>query len=303
MLGRICGWVATTCIASMNASWATFQLQRRILATWTWTKRSSSGHAGEVVGRARRRTTSSDGARRVGVDEHEAAPRRRPARRAGSSRPGRRPAGSPRRTGCSATSRRSSSRSRGTGSGTPSPGSRPRCAAADRGAGTRCGTPGSCSGRCARRGTSVRRRRRRCSRRRWGGAPRGTPSATCGPTPSSARAGRTPARCSARRERTIGPSSNGLSRRRISGTVSAVGVEQLLVAHARGAWTCIDAGHRSLSSSVEARRHGHVLHVRSAGHLRTGQPQAHAADRPSTGRRRCTGRAAVKTPRRPSFST
>ena len=43
MLGRIWGWVATTCIASMNASWATFQLHRSTLATWTWTKRSSSG--------------------------------------------------------------------------------------------------------------------------------------------------------------------------------------------------------------------------------------------------------------------
>ena len=35
--------MATTCIASMNASWATFQLHRSTLATWTWTKRSSSG--------------------------------------------------------------------------------------------------------------------------------------------------------------------------------------------------------------------------------------------------------------------
>ena len=202
MLGRICGWVATTCIASMNASWATFQLQRRTLATWTWTKRSSSGHRAKwsassptYVGERRRR--------RVGVDEHEPAPRRRPARSrrphsAGSSTWGKSHAHG--MFSSDAVDLPAEAVERAAELGRPAAALGPQQAAAvqahvverlDRAraaAHDEVRTPGDVVDDVV---TDVR-----------GGAPRGRPSATCGPTPWPARAGRTRARCSARPART-----------------------------------------------------------------------------------------------------
>ena len=69
--------MATTWNDSMNASCASFQLQRRILPTWTCLKRSSSGHSAKWRGQVAEGSLQRLGVG-VEVDEHEATPRTGP---------------------------------------------------------------------------------------------------------------------------------------------------------------------------------------------------------------------------------